>query len=87
MPEWVLRLQFAEQFHVHPDDVGPRTKVRTWDRWLEWQHARVIRSAFDHRDKNSAGNWGEWATNYPDLNKLIIEAEKHLNGRHSTDLF
>lgn len=45
MPDFTLRLRFAEQFGIHPDEVLTKTSVRTWLQWLEWETAKIAKEA------------------------------------------
>jgi hypothetical protein len=72
-----MRLRFAAEFGLAPDDVG-RVKLRTWHRWLEWQMAQHTREAYAmmhaYRDKNGNENWAEWANKNPELKKRLAWA-------------
>jgi hypothetical protein len=46
--------------------------------------ARKVYNAYNsrsnYRDENNAPNWAEWASNNPDLNRLLMMAERNADG-------
>jgi hypothetical protein len=50
-------MTYAEQFHLDPQEVEGRVKLRWWYRWQTWEQARAARQAHEH--SRVATNWAE----------------------------
>lgn len=69
-----MRLRFAAEFGLAPQDVG-KTPFIWWQRWLAWEQAKGTQEAYQHRhnyrDKHGAENWAEWQTKYSELYRRL----------------
>lgn len=55
LPQWALRLQMAEQFGIHPAEMG-RLSVTIWYQWQEWEQAKAARNAIA-KSLQPGANW------------------------------
>lgn len=46
VPAWCAIIEYAETFHVAPQDVTRETKARWWYRWQAWTQAKNTREAY-----------------------------------------